>query len=224
MAGEIKATGPGTGRTVYATILGSGQAIWSTSGGTGAFSAFNSGLWPSYAVTMTEQGASNVYVGDMPAACPAGVFDVVARQQVGGTAAQTDPSVATGSVEWNGSKVLPLSDLATSGQLGQFVPVRLARGMAVSGFVFKLVSAADNVTPFTSGVVSGQVSINGGTFGALASGNVTEMGLGFYRVPLTSGDMLGDVIALSFSAVGVSGGSAAQRDFVVYTQKVSGAA
>ncbi len=223
MAGEIRARGPGTGRTVYATLYGSGNSIWNTSGGVGGLSSFSSGAWTDYAISLTEQGVSNVYQGDFPLAAPAGHFDVVAWQQIAGSPAQTDVGVAMGSVEWNGSQYVPLSNLATSGQVGSIAPIRLARGVQVNNFPFKLVSAADHVTPYTSGVVSGQIARDAGAFGALQSGLVTERGLGWYDVQLTSGDMLANSIKLVFTANGISGGPGSdQRDFALLLQKVSG--
>lgn len=213
-----------TGRTLYYTLHNQTSGyVWSMSGGAGgAMEAFTSGNWSNYGLSLTEQGVSAFYAGNLPSALGAGVYSIDARERLGGTAAQTDPGVATGDINWNGTNVLPLSDLATSGQLGQIAPIRLARGVAVSGFPFKMVSSADHVTPFTSGVYSGQISRDGGSFGALQSGAFTEMGLGWARVNLTSGDLLATTVALSFSANGVSGGSADQRDFAFIMQHTSG--
>ncbi len=222
MAAEIQAPGPGTGRTLYSVIRDRIGRIWNTSGGTGAFEAYNNGVYTDYAISLTEQGGNNYYVGTFPPAIVPGLYNISAHQQLAGSPAQTDPRVATGTEQWNGSVLLPLSDLATSGQLGQVAPIRLARGVAVSGFPFKLVSSADHVTNFVSGVVSGQISRDGGAFGALQSGGVTEIGLGWYRVPLTSGDLAANQVALLFTANGISGGTSDQRDFALILQKTSG--
>lgn len=222
MAGEIQAPFS-AGKTVYAQIRNRVGQIWNTSGGTGAFETYSTAQISVYAISLTEQGtASAYYTGNMPAAIPAGLYNIVAKEQKGGSVAETDPVVAAGTEQWNGTVLLPLSDLATSGQLGQIGPVRLARGIAVSGFPFKLVSATDHITPFTSGVVSGQISRDGGSFGALQSGAFTELGLGWYKTNLTSGDLLATTVALVFTANGVSGGSADQRDFSLIMQRTSG--
>jgi hypothetical protein len=92
----------------------------------------------------------------------------------------------------------------------------------VTNFPFKMVSSLDHVTPFVSGVVSGQISKDGGAFGPLASGIINEIGLGWYRTTLVSGDLLCNTAALSFSAVGISGGTADQRDFSLVLQRTSG--
>jgi hypothetical protein len=207
MAGEVKLRGPATGATLYYTVMGSGNSIWSTSGGGGGFEAFAAANWADYAVTLTEQGATNVYKGNFPSSAPAGVYDIDARRQTGASPATTDASVAGGEVEWAGNKRLPLSDLATSGQLASVGPVRLTAGHAVSGFPVYLKSATDHVTPLTSGVVSGQISRNGGDFGPLQSGAFSEIGQGWYKVNLTSGDLNAVTVAMLFTANQISGGA-----------------
>lgn len=226
MAAEIQGKGPGTGRTCYFTIRTRTGTIWNTVGA--AFEAYNVANFADYDVAMTEQGtASNYYVGNFPTAIVPGVYSIEAKQQAGGTPAETDVTWGTETYQWNGTATFPLSDVATSGQIGQIGPIKLAKGVAVSGFPFKLVSSADHATPFTSGIISGQVSRNGGSFGALQSGLLaaayTEIGLGWYRCNLTSGDLNADVVALTFSAAGISGGTADQRDFGIIMQRVSGA-
>lgn len=224
MAREIQIAHGYTGRTLYASIANvTSGFFWNQSGGTsGAFEAFTSGNWARYAVSLTELGVTGRYHGNFPSVVGAGVYGVEARNQAGADPAQTDGTVGSETFQWDGSVVVPQANLATSGQIGQLAPMRIARGVALSGFPFKMVSAADHVTPFTSGVVSGQISRNGGSFGALQSGTITETGLGWFRCNLTSGDLAGDTVALVFTAVGISGGSADQRDFALITQRVSG--
>ena len=222
MSSEIKCRGPASAATIYFTILGSGTSIWSTSGGTGGFESYAAADWADYSISMTEQGSTNIYKGNVPAAVPAGVYDIDARRQIGGSPATTDVNVATGEVQWNGTKTLPLSDLVTSGQMAGIGPVRLAKAEAVSGFPVYFRSAADHVTPFTSGVCSGQISRNGAAFGALQSGNFTEIGQGWFRVNFTSGDLNATTIALIFSANGISGGSADPVPMAFVMQRTSG--
>lgn len=224
MASEVQFRGPGVGRTCYVVIRNRVNQVWNTSGGTGAFENFLSGMWTQYAISATEQGVTNNYAATMPSAVPPGVYNITAYQQVGGSVDQLDPGVAAGAEQWNGNALMPLSDTVTSGQIANFLPVKISRGVMVSAFPFKLVSSLDHVTPFVSGVVSGQISRDGGAFGALQSGNVTETGLGWYRVTLTSGDLLANTVALSFSSVGISGGNADQRDFGLVLQRSSGQA
>lgn len=223
MANEIQFR-HGSAKTTYVVLSNQTSGfIWSLSGGTnGAFEVFTSGNWRNYAISATEQGVTGRYVANAPTALAAGIYSVDAREQAGANPVQLDGTVAVGDINWNGTSVAPISDTATSGLVGQFLPMRLARGVAISGFPFKLVSNVDHVTAFTSGVVSGQIMRDAGSFGALQSGTFTERGLGFYTVNLTSGDLLATTVALSFSAVGVSGGDADQRDFILVLQRTSG--
>lgn len=211
-----------TGRTVYTLIRDRTGQIWNVL--SGAFQAYNSVLYPGFPLSLTEQGTSGggFYAGNFPSAITAGVYGVTGKVQGGASPIDGDATIGVENYQWNGVATLPLSDLASSGQIGQIGPIRMARGVAVSGFPFKLVSSADHITPFVSGVVSGQVSRNGAAFGPLQSGLCTEVGLGWFRVNLTSGDMLGDVVALVFTAIGISGGNADQRDFAIITQRTSG--
>ncbi len=207
------------GRTTYVLVRNVIGQIWNGS----AFVAYNSSNYSLYTISATEQGAaSGFYTATFPSAIVAGVYYIVAKNQTGGSPAETDATAATGDYQWNGTNTLPLSDLTTSGQLGNISPIRMAQGVALSGFIFKLVSAADHITPFLSGICSGQISRNGAGFVALQSGVFNEIGLGFYKVNLTSGDLNATTAAITFTATGVSGGQSDSRDFSMVLQKVSG--
>ena len=224
MSSEVRVRGSATGQTLYFRILGSGSAVWSTSGGTGGFEAYNSLDWADYAVSLTEQGSTAIYQGNFPAAVPAGVFDIDARRQIGASPATTDVTVATGSEEWNGTKTVPLSDLATSGQLSQLVPIKLARSYQIKDWSIYLRSSADHVTPFTSGVISGQIQRdNSTTWQPLQSGAFTEAGQGYYVLQaLTSGDLDANSVRLLFTGTGVSGGTADPLPQAAILQRISG--
>lgn len=225
MAGEIQASYK-AGVTVYSLIRSpqSGGMIYDTV--SGIFTDYSTSLYTNYTVSLTQQGtASAYYVGNFPTGIPAGDYNVVAKQQLAGSAAETDPTVAQGDVQWNGSRPLPLSDLATSGQIGQMAPLRVAYGTMVKDFGIYLKSSVDHVTPFTSGIVSGQIIRNSGVWGPLQSGAFTELGNGFYNLQaLTSGDLRGQSIKLLFTANGISGFSADPLAITLLTQKSSGVA
>lgn len=208
-----------TGKTAYILVRDRTGQIWNGA----SFVAYATANYSLYTVAATEQGtASHGYAASFPTAIVAGTYSVEARQQLGGSAAETDPTVATGNYEWNGTQTFPLADLATSGQVGQLGPLRLARGVQVLNFPFYLVSSSDHVTPLTSGVCSGQIARDGGAFGVLQSGTVSEIGLGFYKCTLTSGDLLANTAALLFTANAVSGGQSDPRPFSFVLQKTSG--
>ena len=213
-------------KTVYYLIRNRTSQIWSTSGGTGAFEGYSSTNYSDYVIGMTEQGmASAFYAGNFPAAVPPGVYSIVGKQEIGGSEVETDPTIAVGDYQWNGATTLPLSDLVTSGQFAQVAPIRMARGVMVQNFPVYFKSAADHVTPLTSGVVSGQIVRDGGMWGPLQSGEFTEVGLGFYNLQaLTSGDLLANSVQLLFSATAVNGGTADPVPMSLILQRSSGQA
>lgn len=222
MASEIACDAP-SGLSLYFQVRrASDNQIWNTN--TAAFEAYQTANIANYGVAMAEQGtASGYYVGSFPAAITTpNDYNIVARRQVGGAKAETDPVVAEGDFHWNGSAQLPVSDLATSGQLGQAIPIPLARGVMVRNFGVYMVSV-DGKTPLVSGVLSGQVARDGGAFGPLQSGAFTETGNGWYNLQaLTSGDLLANTVKLHFTAVGVSGEQALPRAIFVPLQRSSG--
>lgn len=209
-----------TAKTVYALIRNSAGQIWNGS----AFESYTTLNYTNYDIAATEQGtASAFYVASFPTLITTpGNYSIVFKSQTGGTPAETDPTIGAGNFEWNGSAAFNLGDLATSGQIAQVSPIKIYRGQMLLNFPFKLVSSADHVTPFVSGVVSGQISRDGGNFGALQSGNVSEIGLGWYKANLTSGDLAANTVALVFTANGISGGTSDQRDFSLILQRASG--
>lgn len=217
MSGEIQLPFQ-AGQTLYAIVRNATAQVWNSSGA-GAFESYATANYDRYTVSLVEQGtASQHYVGTFPAAIPAGLYNMVAKRQVGASAVEGDPVVGSeGAFHWNGTIALGLSALATQEQVSQFSPIRVARGVMITNFLFKLVSLADSNTSLLSGSVSGQISRDGGAFTALQSGLVTEVGLGHYKVTLTSGDLLGNTAALVFTADG-----AAQRDFNFVLQRTSG--
>lgn len=209
-------------QTYYFLIRNTVGQIWNGS----AFEAYVTANYANYDLALVEQGtASAYYTGSFPATIVPGVYNITVKRQAGGSPDELDATVGAGDFNWNGTTVMPLSDAATSGQVGQFLPSRIFRGQMVRNFMFPLVGNADHVTPFTSGVISGQISRDGASFTALQSGAFTEVGLGFYNLQaLTSGDLLANTVALVFTGVNLSGGQSDPCKFSMVLQRSSGQA
>lgn len=225
MAGEIQCSYKAA-VTLYSVVRSpqSGGMVWDNV--SGYFTTYNTTLYSNYSVSLTQQGtASAYYVGNFPTGIAPGTYNVVAKQQLGGSPAEADPTVAQGQLEWNGTRPLPLSDLVTSGQYAQSFPIPIAYGTMVRDFGIYFKSSVDHVTPFTSGVVSGQIVRGSGTWGPLQSGAFVEVGNGFYNLQaLTSGDLAATTVKLLFTANGISGLSADPVAMTIVTQRVSGVA
>lgn len=210
MAGELKATFD-SGNSLYCLILnGSGQ-FWSTTGG--AFEAFNVANYANYVVSLTEITSSGgIYKGNFPSAIPAGVYDVICRQAVGGAgneSATDSPVGVEPGFQWSGTAPFPLSALATATQVNQGFPARVAKGTMIQNVPLYFKSSTDHVTPLLSGVVSGQIIRDSGSWGPLQSGEFVNQGNGFYNLrALTSGDLNADTVKLLFTARDVSGAAA----------------
>lgn len=89
-----------SGKTCYAQLRNVAGQIWNGS----AFEAYNASNIANYDIAATEQGASGLYVADMPAVT-AGVYNIVAKEQAGGSPAQSDKTVGVGSLDWTGTAV-----------------------------------------------------------------------------------------------------------------------
>ncbi len=222
MAGEI-AYDYEAGKSTYVHIFNrtSGYIF---NGTTFEVYSSNSGNLATYAVAATELGSASAHnVANMPVLVPAGTYDIVAKNQTQAPFLESDQTVAGGQVEWTGVKAAPLSDTATSGQLARFLPVNMPRSVAVPNYGIYLVSSLDHVTPFVSGVISGQIRRDGGNWGPLQSGSFTEKGLGSYDLlALTSGDLNASAVFLLFTATGISGGSSDPLPQFILTQPISG--
>jgi len=112
MANELKVSFA-AGKTLYAIVFNSVGQVWNT--GTVAFESYVTANITSYPVALTNLGvASSFYEGNFPVAITAGIYDIVAKQQLGGSAAESDPTIATeDGFSWNGVNRVSLSDLAT---------------------------------------------------------------------------------------------------------------
>jgi len=194
----------------------------------GEFQTYATANYAGYKVSLAEQGNNSAYfVGDFPSAITsAGVYCIDVREQAGGSPAETDAPIGGGDIQWDGSDVRDLSQSVTSGQFARALPPRPTRSRNIDNFMFRLVSPADNRTPFLSGTISGVISKDGGSFGSLASGGAAgagfnEVGQGWYKANLTSGDLNANTAALQFVGE-LSGNFSAVAAFSFVLQPTSG--
>lgn len=148
MASEIQLAYGTSGRTLYAVVRSTTGTVWNGA----AFVAYNGANWTTYAVTMTEQGASGYYTGDFPAVA-GGVYDVEVRDRAGVTAATTDALAGSGDLQWSGTAVLSVYDsiaLVAAAVWafvteGAFTAVQIMRGIAA--FVMGKASGGNTAAP-----------------------------------------------------------------------------
>lgn len=90
-----------TGQTVYAHILNSSGERWNGSD----FETYASANYDTYDVSLTEQGGSGVYVSGFPAGITtAGSYAYFIYLQAGGSPAEGDVIIGTGTIDWTGSE------------------------------------------------------------------------------------------------------------------------
>lgn len=122
MASEIQLAYGVSGRFFYAVVRSTQGEVWNVS--FSQLEAYNGSNWPDYAVPLTEQGTSGYYVGDFPAfLVVAGVYAVEVRSRSSALATPNlaDPLVGTGSIEWSGTAVVPLSSRSSSAELANAI-------------------------------------------------------------------------------------------------------
>jgi hypothetical protein len=200
MANEL-GNSSSTGKTVYYLIRNSVNQIWNGA----SFEAYLTAHYATYVVAATEQGtASGFYTANMPGAVT-GIYAIIAKQQVGGSPAETDTDVGTGNAYWDGTNLVMISlptnmsslSISTSGRIE--VQSGYTKNTAYNNFSILMVSSTDHVTPKTGLTVASQRSIDGGAF-VNTTNSVTELGSGVYLLNLSAADLNGDSIMLKFSA------------------------
>lgn len=89
-----------TGKTCYVLIRSpnASEDIWNGS----AFETYNNSNYATYVISAVEQGLSGFYVYNVPS-LPAGTYDVVAMDQLGGSPSQSDLPAAGGTIDWTGT-------------------------------------------------------------------------------------------------------------------------
>lgn len=108
MAKEIQVISA-NGDTLYAVIFNSAGNVYSVSGD--IFEAWNNANILQYAISMSEQGSSGIFMANFPTApgVVAGLYSVIAKRQIGGSPAVADPGAGAGNIDWLGSKDFSLS-------------------------------------------------------------------------------------------------------------------
>lgn len=125
MSGEIRVIGA-TGNTGYVHLFNSSGQRWNGS----SFESFNVLNYADYDVSVTEDGATGVYRGDMPSTVPAGSIDVVLFMQDGASPANGDRAVGAQSItDWSGSSSAPAST-----PLGSLTGLQMKTYIVNSGF------------------------------------------------------------------------------------------
>ncbi len=80
------------------------------------------------------------------------------------------------------------------------LPTGVAKNVALSNFMFKMVLTSDHITPATSKSVTVSLSGDGGAFSAATNTPATEVSNGWYKINLTQGEMNYLVIAVKCTA------------------------
>lgn len=124
MAGEIKVIGA-TGRTGYVHLLNSSGQRWNGS----SVESFNVLNYADYDVSVTEDGSTGVYRGDIPSTLPAGTYDVILFMQDGASPANGDRAVGAQSITWSGSSSSPAAT-----PLGSLTGLQMKTYIVDSGF------------------------------------------------------------------------------------------
>lgn len=186
MAKEIQCVHT-TGKTLYALILNSVGQFWYVTGS--AFEAWNASHYTAYAVALAEQGATSIYLGNMPVAA-LGTYSLVVCEQAGGSPAQSDPKIAAGSLQWTGTAAAVLgapwqvgvkyaATLAAAdvtGNLPADVQTIKTQTVTCSGGVTvpaATLASTANIASGTITTVSGNVSGSVGSVVGNVGGNVT---------------------------------------------------
>ncbi|GAG04242.1 unnamed protein product [marine sediment metagenome] len=101
MAGEIQSQHT-SGKTVYAIVYSSVGEVYDTTND--IFEIWTDIGLPDYVISLTELGSSGFYTGDFPVV-NSGIYSVVAKEQIGGSAANSDILVGAGDISWDGTGV-----------------------------------------------------------------------------------------------------------------------
>lgn len=232
MAGDVQVAYPTSGVHLFFIIVpaNSGgmawQALTNVNVHPGSFENVASGaFFGTYGLPTTDSGGMSgyglYYAMEFPQGIPPGVYNIAVYDRTingisGTTKMYSVVAQAWGQIHWGGGgsgsrHVIGQSWILTSGMFANSLPVQISRSRMIENFPIYMRGNTDGITPFTSGIISGQIARDGGLFSPLQSGLITEKGNGFYNVmALTSGDLNGNTIRLLFTGRGISGGGVAR--------------
>jgi hypothetical protein len=135
MAAELECDAT-TGTTVYFQVRNSVGLIWSTVAV--AFEAYQTAHIANYNIAAAEQGsASGYFTASMPAAV-AGEYNVIAKQQAGGSPAETDRTIASGNVHWTGTAIIGAATVLTAQMTESYRAAGVAPSLAQA--IFELIA------------------------------------------------------------------------------------
>lgn len=128
----------GSGLTLYGNIINVSGERWNGS----AFETYSSANYTNYAVTMTEDGSSGIYLGDFPTTITTGGhYQLIYYRAGGGTPAEGDAIVGTGEIDWSGSTVVSGTVTASGGQMN-FITMQQELSDRVPAFDYTVSSDA----------------------------------------------------------------------------------
>lgn len=166
MAKEIQFTVPATG-THYVVVRNAAGQWYNTA--TPGFEAFNGANWTSYDIAAAQVGTSKVYDADMPAVA-AGLYEVFAFLQAGGSPAATDEPVSAGEVEWTGSAVASVGRSLPAAAAGEVAGLPVVSGVPDAGGNWTFNSTLNDASANARHLTGGSPAYGTGILGnALAS-------------------------------------------------------
>lgn len=173
-----------TGATIYAVIRNSTGQVWNGS----TFANYLDADWSTYPVPLTEQSPSGYYLVTAPAAVvAAGKTTFVIHQQLGGSPADTDPPIGSGT----------LGDVFTSYRLQELISASAGVTPPVIGsWIDKILnkSGAQTFDPTTDSLEALRDSGTGPTIGQIAAAVWDEL-LSGHVTAGSAGKALSDILA-----------------------------
>jgi hypothetical protein len=110
MANELQTQYASAG-TLYAVILNAAGQAWNTS--TLAFENLTGGNWSNYAIALTEQISSGIYLGNFPSPILAGTYSALLRLRAGSSPAVSDQQLGVARITWSGTAEIPLTGFSS---------------------------------------------------------------------------------------------------------------